>query len=69
MRLTNERQGRRDVRVVISHGLAVVLLTLAICGNAQSESRRRDSYDVLLHSRSFEQQRAALTAILRNPMP
>lgn len=42
-------------------------LTLTVLGTVQSRSRQRDSYDVLLHSRSLADQRAALTVILQNP--
>jgi hypothetical protein len=54
---------------MVSRGLCVVLLALTICGNTQSQSIPRDSYDVLLHSQSLDEQRTALTVILRDPKP
>jgi hypothetical protein len=42
-------------------------LVLAICGSARAQARRLDNYDVVLHSASVEDQRTALTEVLRNP--
>ena len=47
--------------------VSIAFLALTICGNAQFQSRSGDSYDVLLHSASLEEQRSALTVILRDP--
>jgi hypothetical protein len=47
--------------------VSIAFLALTICGNAQPQSRSGDSYDVLLHSGSFEEQWTALTVILRDP--
>lgn len=47
--------------------LLVAFLALAALGSPQIGSKQRDSYDVLLHSRSLEEQRTALTEILRDP--
>ena len=52
---------------MISRQLSVGFLALTICGNAHSQSRRPDSYDILLHSGSLEEQRTALTVLLRDP--
>jgi hypothetical protein len=52
---------------MISRLLSIGFLVLIVCGNGQSQSSRVDSYDVLLHSGSVQEQRTALTAILRDP--
>jgi hypothetical protein len=52
---------------MISRLLIVGSLVLAICGSSRAQARRLDNYDVLLHSTSVEEQRTALTAVLRNP--
>jgi hypothetical protein len=52
---------------MFSRMLSVGFLALTVLGSAQTGSRHKDSYDLLLHSRSLADQRAALTAILQNP--
>jgi hypothetical protein len=47
--------------------LLVASLVLTALGSPQTGSKQRDSYDVLLHSRSLEEQRTTLTGILRDP--
>jgi hypothetical protein len=55
--------------MIRAFGIALVaILSLSALGYAQEpEPKRTDSYDVLLHSRSLEDQRAALTVILQEP--
>jgi hypothetical protein len=52
---------------MISRLLIFGSLVLAICGSAQAQAGRLDNYDVLHHSTSVEEQRTALTTVLRNP--
>jgi hypothetical protein len=52
---------------MISRLLIFGSLVLAICGSARAQAKRLDNYNVVLHSASIEDQRTALTAVLRNP--
>jgi hypothetical protein len=47
--------------------LLMTCFVLTVLGSPQIGSKQRDGYDALLHSQSLEDQRKALTGILRDP--
>ena len=50
---------------MISRVMSIGFFALTVLGNAQTGSGQNDSYDTLLYSRSLNDQRMALTAIVR----